>query len=88
MPCPAMDEDLEARVREVLLRLAPSLSVDGGGVELERIEGRAAYVRLVGACIGCPGAEITLRYGIESAITAEVPEIERVVPLGAEEKAT
>ncbi len=87
MPCPTMEPELDARVREVLRRLAPSLSVDGGGVELARIEGRAAYVRLIGACIGCPGADITLRYGIESAITAEVPEIERVVPLGPEENA-
>jgi len=82
-----MEPDLEARVREVLRRLAPSLGVDGGGVELARVEGRAAYVRLIGACIACPGADITLRYGIESAITAEVPEIDRVVPVGAEQEA-
>ncbi len=29
--------------------------------------------------IGCPGADITLHYGIESAITEEVPEIARVI---------
>jgi Fe-S cluster biogenesis protein NfuA len=71
--------DLEERVLEVLRRLGPSLSVDGGGVELDRIEGDAVYIRLTGACIGCPGADITLRYGIESAITEEVPEIARVI---------
>jgi Fe-S cluster biogenesis protein NfuA len=72
------------RVREVLRRLAPALSVDGGGVELDRVEGDTVYLRLTGACIGCPGADITLRYGIESAITEEVAEISRVIALETE----
>jgi len=74
-----MEETLEERVREVLRKIGPSLAVDGGGVELDRIEGTTAYVRLTGACIGCPGSDITLRYGLESTITEEVPEIKSVV---------
>jgi len=70
---------VEERVREVLRRLAPSLSVDGGGVELDRIEGDTVYLRLLGACLDCPGADITLKYGIESTLTEEVPEIIRVI---------
>ncbi len=70
---------LEMRVREVLRRLGPALSVDGGGVLFDRIEGDTVYVRLTGACIGCPGADITLRYGLESAVTSEIDEIKRVV---------
>ncbi len=81
-----MADSLTDRVRDVLRRLAPSLSVDGGGVELVRIEGDAAWLRLTGACIGCPGADITLRYGLESAITEEVPEIVRVVAVEEEAK--
>jgi Fe-S cluster biogenesis protein NfuA len=77
-------EDVRKRVQEVLRRLGPTLSLDGGGVELERIEGATVYLRLTGACVGCPGADITLRYGIESAITQEVPEISRVVALDEE----
>jgi len=73
--------ETEEHVREVLRRLAPALSVDGGGVELDHIDGDAVYLRLTGACIGCPGADITLRYGLESAITEEVPEIRRVIAL-------
>ncbi|MHC4548507.1 MAG: NifU family protein [Planctomycetota bacterium] len=75
---------MRKRVQEVLRRLGPTLSLDGGGVELERIEGATVYLRLTGACVGCPGADITLRYGIESAITQEVPEISRVVALDEE----
>ena len=74
-----MSETVQDRVRDVLRRLGPSLSVDGGGVEFDRIDGDTVYVRLTGSCVGCPGADITLRYGIESAVTEEVPEIRRVV---------
>ena len=73
-----MNATVEDRVREVLRQLGPALSVDGGGVELDRVEGNAVYVRLTGACIGCPGADITLRYGIESAITEAVPGVTSV----------
>ena len=79
-----MAPPLTDRVEAVLKRLGPSLKVDGGGVELVRIEGRAVYLKLTGACIGCPGAEITLKYGIESAITEEIPEIERVLTIEEE----
>lgn len=72
-------DSVAERVEAVLRRLGPALSVDGGGVELDRVEGDAAYVRLTGACVGCPGADITLRYGIESAVTEEVAEIKRVI---------
>lgn len=77
-------DSLADRVREVLRKVQPALAVDGGGVELDRVEGDVAYLRLTGACIGCPGADITLRYGIESAITGEVPEIARVLTVGQE----
>ncbi len=71
--------DAAEQVRAVLRKLGPALSVDGGGVKFDRIEGDTAYIRLTGACIGCPGADITLRYGIESAITGEVPSIRSVI---------
>ena len=77
-----MNATVEDRVREVLRQLGPALSVDGGGVELDRVEGNAVYVRLTGACIGCPGADITLRYGIESAITEAVPAVSSVHTIG------
>ena len=74
-------DDLRERIEATLHKLSPSLSVDGGGVEFDRIEGDTLYLRLTGACIGCPGADITLKYGIESAVTQDVPEITRVIAI-------
>lgn len=71
--------DIAEQVQAVLHDLMPMLKVDGGGADLDRIEGDTVYLRLTGACIGCPGADITLKYGLESAITEAVPAIRRVV---------
>ncbi len=79
-----MAVSLTERVEDVLRRIGPSLRVDGGGVELARIEDDVVYLRLTGACIGCPGADITLKYGVESAITEEIPEIGRVLTVDEE----
>ena len=78
-------DTLRERVQAVLHEIMPLLRVDGGGLDLERIEGDTVYVRLTGACVGCPGADITLRYGIESAITEAVPEIRRVIAIETED---
>ena len=77
-------DSVRERVQAVLHDLMPLLRVDGGGLEFDRIEGDTLYVRLTGACIGCPGADITLRYGIESAVTEAVPEIRRVIAIETE----
>jgi Fe-S cluster biogenesis protein NfuA len=79
-----MDLTLSDRVREVLRRLAPTLAVDGGGVELDHVEGTAVYLRLTGTCIGCPGADITLKYGLESALTEALPEVTAVIAVPGE----
>lgn len=72
-------EGIRERVEKVLGKLRPALQLDGGDVELVAINGEEAQVRLKGACHGCPGATMTLQYGVERAIRNEVPEIKRVV---------
>jgi Fe-S cluster biogenesis protein NfuA len=73
-------EDLELRVRRALDHVRPYLHVDGGGVELVRIDLEHAVVEvcLVGACRTCSLSQMTLRAGIERAILHEAPEIRRI----------
>ena len=72
--------DLELRVLGALDHVRPYLRVDGGGVELVRIdmESHVVEVCLVGACKTCSLASMTLRAGIERAILHAAPEIRRV----------
>ena len=41
--------DLAAKVEEALAEIRPVLQGDGGGVELVKVEGDVAYVKLLGA---------------------------------------
>ena len=70
--------DMDA-VEAALDRVRPGLQMDGGDVELVEVEGGDVYVRLVGACIGCPISTLTLKAGIEQALKKLVPGVERVV---------
>lgn len=74
-------EEQSAQVKEVLNKLRPFLLRDGGDVQLVDVEDGIVRLRLMGACGNCPSSTITLKAGIERALTAEVPgvtEIEQV----------
>ncbi|MBI2835657.1 MAG: NifU family protein [Acidobacteria bacterium] len=67
------------RVQSVLDRVRPFMQADGGDVELIDIVGNKAKVRLMGNCVGCPSAHLTLYMGLEMALKDEVPELEEVL---------
>ena len=69
---------MEEQVQAAIAEIAPLLKDHGGGIELVRIEGKVVYVRLQGACCGCPGARMTLKSGVERIIKEKVPEVESV----------
>jgi nitrite reductase/ring-hydroxylating ferredoxin subunit/Fe-S cluster biogenesis protein NfuA len=71
-------QDLFTRVAAALEEVRPYMRSHGGGVELVKVEGKTAYVRLEGACSGCSLSAVTLKNGVEEAIKARVPEIEQV----------
>ena len=77
---PNWDDPVCKRVQQVIdEQVLPGLGGHGGWVELDRIEGDTAYIRLGGGCQGCASASFTLKEGIESVITREVEEIKRVL---------
>ncbi len=70
---------MEDKVKAVLDKVRPNLQADGGDVELVEVTPEGVVkVRLTGACHGCPMSQMTLKRGIENAIKAEVPEVQRV----------
>ena len=67
------------KVKNVIEKIRPRLQMDGGDIELVGIEGDVVKVKLQGACSGCPGAQMTLKMGVERMIKEEIPEIKEVV---------
>jgi len=71
---------MKEKVEKVLGRIRPMLQADGGDVQLVGVdENGVVKVRLQGACAGCPGAQMTLKMGVERQLRQEIPEIKEVV---------
>ena len=71
---------LKEKVEKAIQGVRPSLQADGGDIELVSVsdEGKVT-VRLMGACNGCPMAQMTLKQGVETYLKKEVPEVTEVV---------
>ena len=71
---------MKEKVAGVIEKIRPYLQRDGGDIELVDVtEDGIVQVRLMGACHGCPGAQITLQAGVERTLKEEIPEVKRVV---------
>jgi len=70
----------EETVNAALDHVRPMLQADGGDVTLIKIENNDVYVRLVGACAGCPGAAMTLLYGVTRTLQEQIPDLGEVFP--------
>jgi Fe-S cluster biogenesis protein NfuA len=60
-------------------RIRPMLARDGGNIELIDVKENKVYVRLTGACHGCPAAAMTLSHGVERVLREELPDFESLV---------
>jgi Fe-S cluster biogenesis protein NfuA len=66
------------KIEEVLATLRPMLHQHGGDVEFVKLEGTTVYVRLIGACVGCPISSYTVTYGIQETLQQQFPSITKV----------
>ncbi len=75
------EQTLIEKVKKSLDKVRPALQADGGDVEfVELTADNIVKVKLVGACGGCPMAQMTLKNGIEKFLKKEIPEIKSVEP--------
>ena len=74
------EKTLRKRIAEVIDTIKPMLQNDGGDIELVSVEeDNTVKVRLQGACKGCPGAQMTLKMGVERLLKERIPEVKEVV---------
>jgi len=65
-------------VEKVLEKVRMGLQRDGGDIELVDIKDSTVYVKLKGACGGCPMSAMTLKNWVEANLKKEIPEISSV----------
>ncbi len=64
---------MQDKVAKVIEEIRPMLQADGGDVELVEVaDNGVVKLRLQGACAGCPGAQMTLKNGIERMLREKV----------------
>lgn len=65
---------MEEKIIDVIEQLRPILQNDGGDIEfVEYTEDKVVRVRLQGHCVGCPGAQMTLKMIVERVLQEAYP---------------
>lgn len=67
------------QIRELLdTRIRPAVAQDGGDIVFHSFEDGIVYLKMQGACSGCPSSTATLKSGIENMLRHYVPEVTEV----------
>ena len=73
------NEQTITTIQRILDELRPAIMNHDGNIELIKYEDEIVYVKLHGACVQCPISMMTLKFGVEEAIRAEIPELKEVI---------
>lgn len=73
------DAEIVAQIRELIdTRVRPAVANDGGDIVYRGFDKGKVYLRMQGACAGCPSSAATLKNGIEQLLRYYVPEVTEV----------
>ncbi len=56
-------------------KVRPAVARDGGDIIFHDFRDGVVYLRLQGACSGCPGSTATLKNGVENLLRHYIPEV-------------
>jgi len=70
------DDETVLQIKAILEeKVRPAVAQDGGDVVFEKFEEGVVFLRLQGACAGCPSSTMTLKHGIENLLKYYVPDV-------------
>ena len=73
------DADIVAQIRDLIdTRVRPAVANDGGDIVYRGFDKGKVFLRMQGACSGCPSSSATLKQGIEQLLRYYVPEVTEV----------
>lgn len=74
------DADIVEQIKDLIeTRVRPAVANDGGDIVYRGFEKGKVYLKMQGACSGCPSSTATLKHGIESLLKHYVPEVTEVL---------
>jgi Fe-S cluster biogenesis protein NfuA len=73
------DAETVATIKDLLeTRVRPAVAQDGGDITFAGFRDGVVYLKMRGACSGCPSSTATLRHGIENLLRHFCPEVQEV----------
>ena len=76
------DSDVVKQIKELLdTKVRPAVAMDGGDILFENYDAGVVFLRMQGACQGCPSSTATLKMGIENMLKHYIPEVREVRPV-------
>ena len=69
-------DDISKQIKELIeTRVRPAVAQDGGDIVFEKFEKGVVFLKMRGACSGCPSSAVTLKNGVENMLRHYVPEV-------------
>lgn len=73
------DAEIVEQIRDLIdTRVRPAVANDGGDIVYRGFDKGTVYLKMHGACAGCPSSTATLKNGIEQLLKHYVPEVTEV----------
>jgi Fe-S cluster biogenesis protein NfuA len=70
------DADIVSQIKELIeTRVRPAVANDGGDIIYRGFQQGTVFLKMQGACAGCPSSTATLKQGIEQLLKYYVPEV-------------
>ena len=71
-----MLDEISKQIKELIdTRVRPAVAQDGGDIVFDRFEQGIVFLKMRGACAGCPSSTVTLKNGVENMLRHYVPEV-------------
>lgn len=75
----AEDATIVATIKELIeTRVRPAVAQDGGDITFRGFKEGTVFLKMKGACAGCPSSTATLKHGIQNLLRHFVPEVQQV----------
>ena len=70
--------EIEIKVNQLLDKIRPYVQMHGGDVQFHNLTKNTLTLKVYGACVGCPLADMTYNKMIGGIIRQELPQIKKV----------
>jgi Fe-S cluster biogenesis protein NfuA len=66
------------QIEKILGEVRPGIQLDGGDVALKSVKNGIVTLKIKGACVGCPMAQMTFNEGIGSLLRDKIKGIKEI----------